>query len=91
MRFVIGLLAFTFATAAFANGIKNSDTREYRIVFKTDKDEVSKLINTSTTYEKHECSAYPCVLENKDTGEKVKLTTHDEKVEITGGKFTVKL
>jgi hypothetical protein len=91
MRTFVGLLAFAFTTTAFANGIKNSDSREYRIVFKTDKDEVSKLINTSTNYEKHSCTQYPCTLENKDTGEKVKLTTGDEKVEISGGKFTVKL
>ena len=91
MRTFVGLLAFAFATTAFAHGIKNSDTREYRVVFKTDKEEVSKLINTTTYYEKHMCTAYPCVLENKDTGEKVKLTTGDEKVEISGGKFTVKL
>ena len=93
MRTVIALLAFAISTSALAGGIKNKDPREYRIVMKTDKDEVSKLINPSTNSqlvsEKH-CAAFPCIVENKDTGEKVKLLHAEESVEISGGKFSVR-
>ena len=95
MRALFALCAFAVASSAFAFGVKNNDPREYRVVFKSEKEETSKLISPSTNstmvYEKHQCASYPCVLENKDTGDKVKLTTHDEKVEISGGKFSVKL
>src|SRR5947199_141251 len=48
MRNLIALVVFAVASSAFANGIKNSDPREYRVVFTSDKEEISKLINPST-------------------------------------------
>jgi hypothetical protein len=93
MRTLIAVLAFGSATSALAGGgLKNGDSREYRVVMKVDgKDDLKSMpVNANTAYDKT-CEAFPCILEIKDTGEKTRLTTKDESVEIKSGKFTVKL
>jgi hypothetical protein len=86
------LLTLALAGTAFAGDIKNSDNHEYRVIVKAkDKDAKNLPINNATYYEHNQCEAYPCLLENKDSGDKATLTTKDEHVEIKSGKFVVKL
>src|SRR5262249_33429437 len=47
-------------------------------------------INTTTRVE-HTCNAFPCMVENKDTGEKVTLTCGDENLIIKDGHLAVSM
>jgi hypothetical protein len=84
------LIVIVLAVPAFGGTLDNKDSREYRLLLKAAGAETTVPINTRTRVDRT-CVAFPCVIENKDTGEKVKLTTADEHVVIQNGRLTVSL
>ena len=90
MRTLTSLVAIALSVPAFAGVLDNKDGREYRLHMKTAAGETAEPINTTTRVE-HTCQAFPCVVENEDTGEKVKLTCGDENLIIKDGHLAVSM
>jgi hypothetical protein len=88
LRTLIPLLVVGFGSSAVAGTLNNKDAREYRLHVKAPGSDLAMPINTTTRVE-HTCSAFPCVVENEDTGEKVKLTCRDENLIIKDGHMAV--
>src|SRR5437868_4160739 len=90
MRTLTSLVAVCLSVPAFAGVLNNKDTREYRLHLKTNGGDMTVPINTVTRVE-HTCVAFPCIVENEDTGEKVKLTCRDENLIIKDGHLAVSM
>jgi hypothetical protein len=90
MRTLTSLILVAFAVPAFAGTFNNKDAREYRLHLKSSAGDLAMPINTSTRVE-HTCNAFPCIVENEDTGEKVKLTCGDENLIIKDGHLAISM
>jgi hypothetical protein len=90
MRTLTSLVAVCLSVPAFAGVLNNKDAREYRLHLKTNGGDMTVPLNTVTRVE-HTCVAFPCIVENEDTGEKVKLTCRDENLIIKDGHLAVSM
>jgi hypothetical protein len=90
MRTLTTLALVGFCFPAVAGTLNNQDSREYRLHMKSSGGDQAFPINTSTRVE-HTCNAFPCVVENEDTGEKVKLTCGDENLIIKDGHLAISM
>jgi hypothetical protein len=90
MRTLTALALVGFCFPAVAGTLNNQDGREYRLHLKSSGGDQALPINTSTRVE-HTCNAFPCVVENEDTGEKVKLTCGDENLIIKDGHLAISM
>jgi hypothetical protein len=84
--FLIACLAF--AVPAFAGTLRNADAREYHLKIKAANGEQHEPINTTTTWDKT-CTAFPCNIENEDTGDVIRLTCAEENLDIMNGHFAL--
>jgi hypothetical protein len=82
------IAAVVVAAPAFAGTLRNADPHEYRLRIKAAGRESNVPINTTSTLEKT-CGAFPCDIENEDTGDVVRLTSADESLDIKGGRFAL--
>jgi hypothetical protein len=77
-----------FAVPAFAGTLRNADAREYHLKIKAANGEQHEPINTTTTWDKT-CAAFPCNIENEDTGDVIRLTCAEENLDIMNGHFAL--
>jgi hypothetical protein len=82
------LACLAFAVPAFAGTLRNADAREYHLKIKAANGEQHEPINTTTTWDKT-CSAFPCNIENEDTGDVIRLTCAEENLDIMNGHFAL--
>jgi hypothetical protein len=90
MRTLTALIVAGLCFPAAAGTLNNQDAREYRLHLKSPGSDMAMPINTVTRVE-HTCNAFPCIVENEDTGEKVKLTCGDENLIIKDGHLAISM
>lgn len=76
------------ASTSFAGNLRNGDAREYHLKIKAPNGESHEPINTTETWEKT-CNAFPCDIQNEDTGDTIRLTCAEENLDIKNGHFAL--
>lgn len=86
-RTITALAILLTAFAADAGTLSNSDSKAYNLEISQSGGRTDTRISGKTTTA-HTCSYFPCTITNKDTGDKIKLTSSDQNVVIKDGKFS---